>query len=164
MDASDSRPGLWAVDESFFAALFQDVVHAFNLCFGFFADENGAVASSPELLWPVASTPDLSGEVSVDEVHERSELLGVVDRDEPVMVVGEEDSSVDLHIVASLRSSDDSDGQIIDFRVRFQEESPLQSAGGQVEESPTRGDVEQWPRHLLGIEAKRGASMPCVFR
>ena len=75
--------------------MLEEIAKSRDLSFFFVGDRDGLVATLKQGAEPVMQSAKLLGEIGVEELHERSELLLRVGDDEKMIVVREEDTQND---------------------------------------------------------------------
>lgn len=108
------RPG----DQSFLAAMREQVLEAPHLGRLLVAHHDGLIAASPELVAPMRQTAGLSGQVGIDETHETREPLCVRNVEQEVEMIREEDEPADLDRIEPLGSSQDADHDLAELGAR----------------------------------------------
>jgi hypothetical protein len=106
----------------------------------------------------VVQPPDLARDVPVNVVHEGSQLLGRLGRQQQMSMVAQEDQVVDPHPVLPLGATDDADDQVIGARARAQEEPAVEGAHGDLDERAGREEA-QGARHVR--HRRRIVANPC---
>ena len=153
-----SRPLESVRDESFLDALGQEVSESIDLSFGLFGDRDMRVASSPDLLVPVGQPTDLSGEVAADVAHESGQLVGVLGRDNEVVVIRQEDEGVNRHVEELLGSAEDADDDSAQLGRWPEQESALEGPLGDLHGETWRNMAEAaW--HAKDKNGKRGRDL-----
>jgi hypothetical protein len=147
--AVDPRPLERASDKSFLAGLGEEIAKTSHLSRFFVADLNGSVSPSPELLPPAGESAGFFGEIGLEVLHETGELVRSLDAYEEMEVVGEKGPGEEYDAIAALSPTEDADQDLIDAGARSQEESPVQSAAGQLEDRAAGRDIEQRSSHLV---------------
>ncbi len=135
LHAMNSGPFAWCEDESFLAAVREEVAQARDLSRRLGTDSNGVVAASPDLVMPVVKPRHFARQVGVEVAHEPRELPNVGWRADQVIVIRQRHEGVDLHRIESLSAPQDSDHDLGEQRARPQEQSFLQRAGGDLDQA-----------------------------
>ena len=103
-----------------------------DLSLGLVGYGDRAVALRPEFLAPAVEPPELAGDVGVDELHEVLQLeLGLWPH-EHVVVIREENDSIDLHSGHPLCSADRSPDRHVDDRRGLEQETTVERSSHQL--------------------------------
>jgi hypothetical protein len=147
LDAVDSRPIREAFDQTLFDPVAENVAESRNLGFRLVADQDRPVASSEDLLSPAGEAPDLPGELGGEVAHEAGELLGVVDLQEKVAVVGEEHEGADPHRIELLGPGEGSEDQEVEPRPGPEEEAAVERPEGHLDQGARVWDEANGSAH-----------------
>ena len=120
-------------DEAFLHALRQDVSQPLDLGLPLAGDGDRGIALAPDLLWPVAEVPDLSGQVAIEIAEESRQVVGVPRRDDEVVVVGEEGEGVEDHLVLAHRPAEHALDDALHLGRGLEEEAALEGALGDLD-------------------------------
>jgi len=110
-------------------AVSKDVFETSNLGALLLADNDRPEAPGPDFVTPVDEAADLPGQVGVEVAHEVRELLGAVDPQEQVIVIGQEGEGTDLHFVETLGPGQSTDDDLVERRAWAEKEAALDGAG-----------------------------------
>lgn len=136
-----ARPILRAGDEVLLDSMTQQIVESSDLSLLFAGDDDHLVAASPERASPIVNPPNLFGEVRLEEGHEESQLLRRLGREQEVQVVRQDHEAVDGHPVASLRSPENPQGDVVELWRRSQQQPSLHRAAGDLDHRPFRNET-----------------------
>jgi len=155
-DRVDARPILRPSDEPFLAPLGEDVLQALDLGSIFVGHQDRVVSPRPESLAPVGEATGLAGEIGVQVAHEPGELLGVIDGEKQMEVVGKKGEGANSDGVETLRASQDADDEGVELGRRAEKEAPVEGPAGDLHERTALGNEAQsshsWYRRKTGSE------------
>ncbi len=112
------------------------------------------VAPIPDMVAPSTKAADLASEPRVQMIHEPSELLRTLGREQQVVMVGQEDAAMDSHSVEPLGSPEGSDDHFVELTTRPQEEPALSRPDRDLDQR-TRGEIAKSSCHAL-VRGKTG--------
>src|SRR6185295_13742695 len=155
-DGVDARPILGPSDESFLAPLGEDVLQALALGSVFMGHQDRVVSPRPEFLAPVGEATGLAGEIGVQVAHEPGELLGVIDGEKQMEVVGKKGEGANSDGVETLRASQDADDEGVELGRWAEKEASVEGPAGDLHERTALGNEAQsshsWYRRKTGSE------------
>ncbi len=143
----DTRPLLDSGDEVFLDRVGEDIGQPLDLRGFFVADDDRLIAPGPDLIPPSRQAADLTGDLGIEDIHTGSELLGVVDPKQGVVMVRDACDSHDADSMAPAGSGESPDDDAVEQRPWGEQEAPLEGSSGDLDESAAFGDEAEEPWH-----------------
>src|SRR5215203_1950993 len=145
----DARPFRDFFDEVLLDPMRENVFQPGHLGGGLAADHDRLISPGPDLVGPINETPELAGEVGVQEAHEARELAGVVDVQDEMEVVGDKGKTTATNRVRPLGPGQDADDEVVERQAGAKEETALEGPAGDLDEGTAFGDVAESSAHTL---------------